>query len=102
MAKSHQNITQAYTVSTTAVDLSTIGYTAAQLAGAVRLVVTSDQLMRYLGNGTTPTSTLGHLIPANETVVFDGDESALSDLQFIRDGASDCVCTFELETFEEV
>jgi hypothetical protein len=99
MAKTHNVVSQAYTVSLTAVSLQTIGFSAAQVAGAQSLAVTGDTVIRYLGD-QTPTATFGHIIAAGETVEFIGGDFA--DMEFIRGSGTDSVATFTLETRVDV
>ena len=99
MAYTHNVVTQAYTVSSTAVSLQTIGFSAAQVAGAESLTVSGDTVIRYLTD-QTPTATFGHIIPAGETVEFVGGDFA--DVEFIRGSGVDSVATFTLQTRVEV
>jgi len=95
MAKVHNTVSQAYTVSSTAVSLQTIGFSAAQVAGGLSLVVSGDTVIRYLSD-QTPTATFGHIVPAGETVEFIRGDFA--DMEFIRGSGTDSVATFTLET----
>lgn len=98
MAKTHSRPVIEYTVSTSAVTLTTIGFSQAQVDGALELVVTVGDGgdVRYLDNGTAPTATKGHILNTDESYRFRGGD--FNDLQFIRESV-DSVCTFQLDTY---
>ena len=98
MPKTHNNIPATLLVADTAVGLSSWGFTAAQIAGAQSLVITADQPIRYLTSGT-PTTTFGHIIPADESFELKGD---IASVLIIRETATSANVTLELDTFEEV
>ena len=92
-----QRIYKHVTVSSSALTLTggTIGYTAAEVAKAVKLTVTGDGGdIRYAVAGEVPTASQGHLILNNVTTEFSQD---VPGMQFIRKSA-DVTTTFELET----
>lgn len=81
MAKTRNTIDQSASVdNTTAEGLTDFGFTAAQAQNTRLLIITSDQPIRYL-TSSTPTSSLGHYIAANDTVEFRGPLS--EDFKFI-------------------
>ena len=84
------------TVSTTAQDLSDMGFTAAQIAGARRLFITcSGGAIRYFLDGTTPTATYGEVCSNEITYEFTEDVAGFKCIR--QDG--DVVLTVELDTY---
>jgi hypothetical protein len=80
------------TVSTTALDLSTV--LATDFTKATHVLVTVETAgVRVRTDGAAPTSTEGHLLNAGDDFSYAGQ---LSKLQFIRSGGSDATlrCTF--------
>lgn len=99
MARVHNIIPQTRVVSSTALDLTDWTFTQAQIDGADCIILTTDEPIRYLSTGT-PTATFGHIVGANETVMFRG--AGLGTLQFVKEGATDANVTIELDTFVTV
>lgn len=97
MSLVHNNIPATLLVADTAVGLSSWGFTAAQIAGAVSLTITTDEPVRYLTTGT-PTATYGHILQANTTSELQDD---VASIQFIRESATSANITLELDTFYE-
>lgn len=65
----------AKTVSSTAIGLTNvaIGFTAAQVAAASRVLITVEtQSVRFAYDGTTPTAANGHLVAAGGTIALTG------------------------------
>lgn len=90
-------------VSTTALSLSDAGYSAADIAAAFRLEISTDQPCRYSFSGT-PTATFGDIIEADqEPVVLDrGEGASFGDFLIIREGGVDANVTYKLFTMPEV
>lgn len=78
-------------------DLSGITATLLDRADRVRLTVNSNAVhFRY--DGGAPTTSVGHQIPTNGTLVLDGHAN-LHALRLIRSGSSDATVAATLETF---
>lgn len=96
------NATQAFafdsaTVSSTALTLTDVGFSAAQVTRANRARVTClAQPVLYRYDGGVPAASTGHALIANETVVIDG-QSNLAELRFIRAGGTDGTVCITLE-----
>lgn len=96
------NATQAFafdsaTVSSTALTLTDIGFSAAQVTLANRARVTClTQAVLFRYDGGDPAALTGHALIANETVVIDGQHN-IAQLRFIRAGASDGAVCITLE-----
>lgn len=87
--------------SSTAQSLTDLGFTAAQVARANRVIITgSGGNLRYYDNGTTPTSSAGHFF--NDGITYDAeagvDGASPAALEMIAESASVSV-TVELHTF---
>lgn len=97
--RTRQTLDYSDAVSSTAKSLTDLGYTATNVKNARSLTVTSDVAVRYLTAGT-PTASFGHLVPANETIIFSGGEMLFDDVQFISTTGT-ATLTMTLETFAE-
>lgn len=78
------------TVSTTALTLSSLGFTAGQIAeGPDRARVTVETAdVKMTDDGSTPTATSGHTLPAGFDGMFQGNR-LVTELRFIRRTSTD-------------
>lgn len=85
---------EALTVSTTAVTLTVANLGQGQgpessIAPAIAVFITVEaQPVRFRLDGTAPTSSVGHLLSAGDTIFLTGAKT-LRDFKVIRSGASD-------------
>jgi len=94
-------VSASVTVSSAVVPLSSFGFTATQLAQAKHALITSTKAaVRYMYDGTAPTSELGHILPMDASPPLDviGMEN-VANLQFILDSgaATDAIVLITLE-----
>ncbi len=76
-------------VSSVALTLVDLGFTAAQVAAADRAMISIETAsLRYTFDGTAPTSANGHLAPSATMFVLDGHE-LISRIKLIRATVSD-------------
>ena len=75
------------TVSTVALSLTDLGFSAAEVDAADRALISIEtNSIRYTVHGTAPTSANGHLVTAGTTFTVEGHE-LLSNLKLIRASA---------------
>jgi hypothetical protein len=88
------------TISSTAQDMSDVGFTDAEIERADVAYVTVDtQALRYRYDGGVPTAADGHQLDAGDKWLLVGNQN-IRNLQFIRAGASDGFVAITLESFE--
>ncbi len=84
-------------VSSTALDLDTFGFTAAEVATARVLHLTvSANALRYRYDGGDPTTAAGHYVPTSGSLILYG-AADIAAFKMIRDGASDATVQVTLE-----
>lgn len=83
--------TQAVTTATTLAAKFT-GFTAANLKDARKAVITATAATQYTLDGTTPTATVGHTIPAAGTVTIEG-KRLIDGLRFFAGSSSSVTIT---------
>ena len=87
------------TISNTALTMTGIGFTAAQLARARRALITVDvNNVRITYDGTTPTASLGHAVSNNLASFYLEGNANIQNLQLIRGSGTDGEVTITLET----
>jgi hypothetical protein len=87
------------TISTTAQDVSDVGFTDAQIDRADVAYITVDtQAVRFRYDGSAPTAAEGHQLDAGDKWLLVGNQN-IRNLQFIRAGASDGFVAITLESF---
>jgi len=94
--------TKTITVSSTALAISNAGFawTAGNLALADAAVITAHtNPICITWDGTTPTATVGMLIPAGATVNVLGNANVLA-IKLIRQSSADAVASVTLERFQ--
>lgn len=85
-------------VSAAAVGINSWGFSAANLAAAVRAVISARTAgVMVSWDGTDPTSSLGHPVMQNLSISVFGNEN-IQALKFIREAAADADVTITLET----
>lgn len=86
------------TVSTTEKTLTASKYKESSTIGGAHcaLVTNSGASIRYTYDGTTPTSTVGHLLPDGGNIVLTG-QNQMASFQAIRAGSTDSVITITYE-----
>lgn len=75
------------TLSTTAQSLTQLSATAAQLAGAKRVTISAAAACHFAFDGSTPTTTVGHVIAAAGTVIVEGN-AQINALKIVADAAT--------------
>ena len=86
------------TISTVALTMIAIGFSAAQLSSAKRALITVDaQTVRFTYDGSTPTATYGHAVPSTISSLYIEGTWNIQHLQFIRGTATDGEVTITLE-----
>ena len=94
--------TKTITVSGTALAISNVGFawTAGNLELADSAVITAHTSpICITWDGTTPTATVGMLIPAGATVTVLGNANVLA-IKLIRQSSADAVASITLERFQ--
>lgn len=86
------------TISTTVSSVAGFGsLTQAQVDAAVRMRVTvNSNAVNYRYDGGDPTTSAGHTIPTNGTVLIEGNQ-AIQQFRMIRSGALDATVAITLE-----
>lgn len=81
-----------------AISHADFGFSAAQLLAVNRALITARTggVMFTYDNATTPTTTVGHLIPANTSLVVEGTDN-IRYMSFIREASTDCTLNITLE-----
>lgn len=88
--------TLGHTVSTTALLLTDLGFTATQIAKAHSVLITvNTNTLIWRADGTAPTASVGHYIPALGSQELFG-KVLLQNLKLIRQGGSDATITASL------
>ena len=78
------------TVSSTALDLEDVGFTAAQVKAADRMRLTVEtNLLRYRYDGSAPTTSVGHQLAAGDVLILEGQQNieSFSIIAVSTDGA---------------
>lgn len=85
-------------VSSAAVTVAAFSFTAAHLtASRVATITARTAGVMISFDGTDPTATVGHLVPAGGTVRLSGG-SNIARLRLIREGSTDSTVTITLES----
>lgn len=81
---------------------NSMGFTAAEVAAAIRATIsckTNPCMVTW--DGTDPTSTLGHTVPKDDHPLVLTGRANIAALKFLRDGGdSDVTVTLEQSTFK--
>lgn len=79
------------TVSNTALELTDVGFTAAEVKAADRMRVTVEtNAIRYRYDGTAPTASVGHLLATGSVLILDGHNN-IANFQVIADSSDGAV-----------
>jgi len=87
---------ESITVGTTAVGLTTSVYKSDTGTAARAIITVETDQVRYRYDGTSPTSTEGHLLNATDTLLVVG-RGNLDRIRFIRAGADDATIRVSYE-----
>src|SRR3990167_10304574 len=94
-AANHESVT----VSSTAIGIaSTVSLSGETIRGQRALITCEDAQIRYTTDGTTPTTTVGHLLEAGQSIEVIG-YADIDAFQAIRTGGTDGVLKVTLEIF---